>query len=163
MHVPKSASIPLNEIFAIHEHNSLPNTFSIFQFALASRRKLVHDFTCTNADECSQWIVLLRSIVFCTPIADKDVKDFNKKRKLLVVINPFSGTKAARRDFNLQVKPILDGAHLTYNVIETTHAGHATEIAKTFKLSETTEIATLGGDGILNEVRISKYTCFTQF
>ena len=93
----------------------------------------------------------MRSIVFATPVADND-QDFNKKRRLLVIVNPFSGTKAAKKLFTNDVKPILDVAHLSYQVIETTHAGHATEIAKTFKLGEFTEIAACGGDGILNEV-----------
>lgn len=79
-------------------------------------------------------------------------EDFNKKRNLLVIVNPFSGQKKAPSLIETYAKPILDVAHLKYKIIQTEGPEHATKIAQTLNLNEYTEIACCGGDGILNEV-----------
>lgn len=50
-----------------------------------------------------------------------------KKRKILILINPFSGRRLAAANWII-ARPILDKAYLDYDVIETQRAGHAYDI-----------------------------------
>ena len=52
-------------------------------------------------------------------------------KPLLVLINPASGTKLARRMFRTILQPELDKKHITYDVVETEYAGHAKQIVLT--------------------------------
>ena len=45
------------------------------------------------------------------------------KKPLLVLINPYSGTKLASKLFRTVVKPELDQRRLLYEVLETEYAG----------------------------------------
>jgi diacylglycerol kinase family enzyme len=49
------------------------------------------------------------------------------KRKILILVNPFSGRRLAARNW-LIAKEIIDKAYLEYKVIETERAGHAYDI-----------------------------------
>ena len=47
-----------------------------------------------------------------------------QKRKLLVLLNPFSGGGAAARSWELS-QPIIEKAHVDITLIRTERAGHA--------------------------------------
>ena len=47
----------------------------------------------------------------------------DKQKSLLVLINPYSGTKLASKLFRTVVKPELDQRRLLYEVLETEYAG----------------------------------------
>ena len=46
-----------------------------------------------------------------------------KQKSLLILINPYSGTKVAQKLFKTIVKPELEQRHLSYEVVETEYAG----------------------------------------
>ncbi|KAI8866575.1 hypothetical protein GQ42DRAFT_72075 [Ramicandelaber brevisporus] len=70
----------------------------------------------------------------------------------VVLVNPFSGTHKSLSSWREVVRPMLDIAGVTYNVVETTHKGHAAEVAQTLDIEQTRAIITVSGDGLLHEV-----------
>lgn len=50
-----------------------------------------------------------------------------RRRKLLVLVNPFSGRRLAAANWEI-AKPILEKAHIDMKVIMTERAGHAYDI-----------------------------------
>jgi len=76
------------------------------------------------------------------------------KKPLLVLINPYSGTKLASKLFRTVVKPELDQRRLLYEVLETEYAGQAEEVARsTDNLNEKySGFIIISGDGLVHEV-----------
>jgi len=50
-----------------------------------------------------------------------------RKRKILVLVNPFSGRRLAARNWEI-ARPILEKAYIEMKVIMTERAGHAYDI-----------------------------------
>ena len=74
------------------------------------------------------------------------------KRKILVLINPFSGRRQAAANW-LIARPILEKAHVEMKVIETERANHAYEIVHNdLKQGDYDGIVTVSGDGLIHEV-----------
>ncbi|KAI9222313.1 ATP-NAD kinase-like domain-containing protein [Blastocladiella britannica] len=73
-------------------------------------------------------------------------------RRLLLVINPFSGRKRGGRVAKSVVIPALRiaGTHLI-DVVETTGPAHATELAQTTDIGRYEGAMLVGGDGIVHE------------
>ncbi len=70
---------------------------------------------------------------------------------LLIIANPFSGGRRGREVLGL-VHPILDKADREMTVRETTHQGHAAEMASELDLSPYDAVGVIGGDGTISEV-----------
>ena len=77
-----------------------------------------------------------------------------KTKQLLILINPASGTRLARKMFRNIVKPNLDERQLTYEVIETEYAGHAENLVMSMVGLKDTyfAIVVISGDGLIHEV-----------
>eukprot|EP00300_Choanocystis_sp_HF-7_P041081 c7708_g1_i1.p1 GENE.c7708_g1_i1~~c7708_g1_i1.p1 ORF type:complete len:372 (+),score=82.75 c7708_g1_i1:539-1654(+) len=71
-------------------------------------------------------------------------------RRWLIVLNPVSGNGKSRHTINNIVAPILDLADIVFDVTETKHQRHATEIAQSLG-EEYTHLAISGGDGLVAE------------
>lgn len=74
--------------------------------------------------------------------------------KLLIFINPASGTKLARKMFRSILVPLLDQHELSYEVIETEYAGHAQDFVESCQdlKSRYSSIVIVSGDGLIHEV-----------
>ncbi|KAJ3148805.1 hypothetical protein HDU86_007360 [Geranomyces michiganensis] len=72
-------------------------------------------------------------------------------RSVLVLLNPFSGTKRGRKYYRTVVKPMFDIAGVSVHLHETTHINHATEITRSINLNPYSAIVTIGGDGVFHE------------
>ncbi|MEX0827701.1 MAG: diacylglycerol kinase family protein, partial [Haliea sp.] len=77
--------------------------------------------------------------------ADKSPAVPAKRHIVNIIVNPKAGRYCSKR-----MQRILDGINATTHVIETTHAGHARELAET--LSPDCPVFVAGGDGTVNEV-----------
>ncbi|GAB4027955.1 diacylglycerol/lipid kinase family protein [Spirosoma koreense] len=72
---------------------------------------------------------------------------------VLAIVNPLSGTTSAEQKKALQDSFMRQADALGYapDVIQTTHPGHATELATAAVAQGVTRILTIGGDGTINE------------
>ena len=77
--------------------------------------------------------------------ADKPPVVLSGRHIINIIVNPKAGRYCSKR-----MHRILAGVEATTHVIETTHAGHASELAKTLPPDYPVFVA--GGDGTINEV-----------
>lgn len=73
-------------------------------------------------------------------------------KHLVFIVNPFSGT-SDKSDFLNKINQNLDLSKFTFEVVYTTHPGHAHEIASKYKGDDKVyALIAVGGDGTVNEV-----------
>ena len=73
-------------------------------------------------------------------------------RPLLILVNPNSGSGAAKRRYEAEVAPFFKKINLVTEVLVTKRAGHAEEIGRTIDASKYRGVVTASGDGLLYEV-----------
>lgn len=78
----------------------------------------------------------------------------NGKKKALLVINPISGT-ISKEGLAERVRSRLEPCGFEVEVVETTHAGHASQLATEAARLGYYAVLTAGGDGTVNEVASS--------
>lgn len=78
-------------------------------------------------------------------------------RTMYLLVNPHGGLK---RGLHLleQIRPILESADISLNIIETMHAGHAAELAHTLDMEKSDGLIAIGGDGTLHEIVNGMFT-----
>ncbi|KAG8898614.1 sphinganine kinase lcb4 [Tulasnella sp. 417] len=69
----------------------------------------------------------------------------------MIFVNPASGQGRGRSIFDKRLNPILEAAHCSFDVVYTTHGGHAGELCLTLPLTYDAVI-TVSGDGTPYEV-----------
>ncbi|XP_061181665.1 sphingosine kinase 2-like isoform X1 [Saccostrea echinata] len=74
------------------------------------------------------------------------------QRKILVLINPFSGPGKARQIFENGVSSMLEEADISFKMVITEYAGHATEMMRSLDLSAWYGVVIVSGDGLIYEV-----------
>lgn len=73
------------------------------------------------------------------------------KKKILFIVNPISGN--GRKDtIGADIDATLDLSRFDYEIVFTTHAGHATELAAEAATAGVSIVVAVGGDGTVNEV-----------
>lgn len=80
-----------------------------------------------------------------------ECKGLPRTRRLLILINPASGSKKSLKIWTSIVEPILKSSICTYHVIFTTHSGHAAEIAEQMNVDAYDVVSCVSGDGMLHE------------
>ena len=73
------------------------------------------------------------------------------KKKIMFIVNPVSGTSGKKRIQKL-IKERLNKDIYDYEIVETEHVGHATELAAKAADEGTDIVCAVGGDGTVNEV-----------
>ena len=73
-------------------------------------------------------------------------------KRLLVIINPFAGTKQAQVVANRSIFPMLQQAGVEYEVLLTSYAGHARELVRQEASDRWKGIVVVSGDGLMYEV-----------
>lgn len=71
--------------------------------------------------------------------------------KLLVILNPKSGSGRGRESFQRRVHPILSEAEMPYDVFITRHSDYARDFVRSRDLSQWSGLVLVGGDGIVYE------------
>jgi diacylglycerol kinase (ATP) len=70
--------------------------------------------------------------------------------KVLYIVNPISGR--GKKDHILRnVRTVMDGSGIPYEIVETTGPGHASELSARAVASGVKTIVAIGGDGTVNE------------
>ena len=157
-------TVPLESVFAVHKKAETNNIFTLFTFQSKDVRKVLYEFEVVsnnNEEETKKWIENTRILTFrldqCEEgsevLSSVGTNDFGSQRRVLLLLNPFSGKKQGIKLFEKHVKPMLDVAHLSYVVIKTEHAQHALQYCKeSDEILNFTDIVGMGGDGIIYEI-----------
>ena len=80
------------------------------------------------------------------------IPKFSQRNPILFVLNPFGGTRAASKLYNRLIQPLIKISCLPYELIETSHAKHATSIAHNLDFDKYSGIVTISGDGVFHEI-----------
>lgn len=75
-----------------------------------------------------------------------------RRKRIKVLINPFGGQGAALKIYNKHIATIFAAARCELDVEQTTHNGHAVEIAQALDINKYDAVACCSGDGIPHEV-----------
>ncbi|XP_053606173.1 sphingosine kinase 2-like [Plodia interpunctella] len=102
-----------------------------------------------NNKEAQKWRATLKCLIGGHPVTY--TPPINEK-KLLVLLNPKSGTGKARELFQTKVAPILQEAEVPYDLHVTKYAQYAREFVRTRNIYSWRGIVAVGGDGVLFEV-----------
>ncbi|MBW0506001.1 hypothetical protein O181_045716 [Austropuccinia psidii MF-1] len=74
-----------------------------------------------------------------------------RHRRILVISNPFSGSGKASKISSDTLEPILKASPAQFEIISTTHPGHAAQIAQEINIHDFNVVACISGDGLLHE------------
>ncbi|CDW91094.1 UNKNOWN [Stylonychia lemnae] len=107
-----------------------------------------------------EWCIIIQNAAEGAPQSDGKHKkivlifliEFPKKRRVLVLVNPFSGRRLAARMWEI-ARPILEKAHIDMKIVMTERAGHAYDMVNLeIKQGDYDGIVTVSGDGLIHEV-----------
>lgn len=87
---------------------------------------------------------------FCS--AQQECHSAWRGKRVLIMVNPYGGNKTSRKGVQKVVQPMFDKAGIKYDVVDTTHAGHAKELVAKLKLSQYEAIIVVSGDGMFHEL-----------
>ncbi|KAJ8683243.1 hypothetical protein QAD02_019035 [Eretmocerus hayati] len=116
-----------------------------------------------NLREASRWRLALQCLLHKLPVpkpymspAHRNLHSLlaatpNDPRKLLVILNPKSGSGRGRENFQRRVHPILAEAEMPYDIFITRHSDYARDFVRSRDLSQWSGIVLVGGDGIVYE------------
>ncbi|KAL5336941.1 ATP-NAD kinase-like domain-containing protein [Aspergillus crustosus] len=90
--------------------------------------------------------------IWCSRLFNLAYGNAQRYKRLKVLINPFGGKGTAARLYRTYAEPIFAAAHCELDVQETTHGGHATELAEQIDISAYDAIVCCSGDGLPYEV-----------
>lgn len=113
-----------------------------------------------NMREAEKWYKVLKTLrnnhfLLCNL---QRVDSFEKKfslsetKRLLILLNPKSGSGKAREIFHQQVVPILNEAEVVYDLHVTKHCQYAYDFVRLKNLAIWNGIAAIGGDGLFHEI-----------
>nr|XP_046255806.1 sphingosine kinase 2 [Scatophagus argus] len=120
-----------------------------------SRRRQVRAYLAESRTEAERWSAavqcLLRDV---TVTADTEFSRslLPRPRRLLLLVNPFSGRGQAMQWCQTHILPMIREANISYNLIQTERQNHARELIREIPLSEWDGIVIVSGDGLLHEV-----------
>lgn len=106
-----------------------------------------------NMHEADRWYRALRWQLHQT-LEDifVDRLDSTRRSRVLVLLNPKSGSGNAREVFNMHVAPVLNEAEVPYDLYVTKHSNYAIEFMSTRRLDDWCTIIAVGGDGLFHEI-----------
>ncbi|EDO15544.1 hypothetical protein Kpol_1042p1 [Vanderwaltozyma polyspora DSM 70294] len=85
-------------------------------------------------------------------ILERSYRGTKRKRKILVIINPYGGKGNAKKLFMTKCYPLLIASRCTVDLAYTKFSGHAITLAEALDINKYDTIACASGDGIPYEV-----------
>ncbi|KAL8167400.1 hypothetical protein V2J09_008899 [Rumex salicifolius] len=159
--------------FTVHSYPIKSPSCGLSCFMKSKRSLKDFRFLAPSTDEAFQWVSGFADqhcFINCLPhplvSSKKQASDFvsnddpfephirsKTPPQMLVILNPRSGRGRSTKVFHGVVEPIFKLAGFKLEVVKTTSAGHAKELAATVDFSTCPDgIVCVGGDGIVNEV-----------
>ncbi|KAI9007599.1 ATP-NAD kinase-like domain-containing protein [Hyaloraphidium curvatum] len=124
-------------------------------------RVVWHAFECDEPPEAAEWVRVLRTLARGDDIP-RSTNGPERAPRAFMLVNPFSGTKAAPKRYRDVVAPMLRLAGFEPHMLETQRAKHAIEIARDLPASDLlpvdpdrppyARLATVSGDGLFHEM-----------
>ncbi|XP_037308658.2 sphingosine kinase 2 [Pungitius pungitius] len=120
-----------------------------------SRRRQVRAYLAESRCEAERWSAavqcLLRGV---TVTADTEFSRslLPRPRRLMLLVNPFSGRGQAMQWCQTHILPMIREANISYNLIQTERQNHARELIREISLTDWDGIIIVSGDGLLHEV-----------
>lgn len=105
-------------------------------------------FKFNSPEHCASWRAALATALV-TGTATAPVLP---RRHVLVLVNPYGGTKKAQAVWERVVAPVFADAGLTCEVVATQYSGHAYQLARAMQLDRYDGVCTVSGDGLVMEV-----------
>ena len=137
-------TLPVNNFLsAVRRGASTTIVYFPLDKKLGVRRQCTLDFLMNSPEQAQSWVESINTLL---------IGEGGKRRHILVLVNPFSGTKEAPERWTSIVQPTFDLAGVTYEMIETEYQGHARQIAQHLDLSKYDVLTTLSGDGLFWEL-----------
>ncbi|KAL7874628.1 hypothetical protein SRHO_G00055980 [Serrasalmus rhombeus] len=120
-----------------------------------SRRRQVRAFLAESRGEAEKWNAAVQCLLRGLDVSA--TTEFSKSmlprpRRLLLLVNPFSGRGQAMQWCQTHILPMIREANISYNLIQTERQNHARELIREISLHEWDGIIIVSGDGLLHEV-----------
>ncbi|XP_030640661.1 sphingosine kinase 2 [Chanos chanos] len=120
-----------------------------------SRRRQVRAYLAESRQEAEKWFAAVQCLLRGVPVSA--TTEFSKSllprpRRLLLLVNPFSGRGQAMQWCQTHILPMIREANISYNLIQTERQNHARELVREISLPEWDGIIIISGDGLLHEV-----------
>ncbi|XP_020783539.2 LOW QUALITY PROTEIN: sphingosine kinase 2 [Boleophthalmus pectinirostris] len=120
-----------------------------------SRRRQVRAYLSESRTEAERWSAAVQCLLRGVPVtADTEFSRslLPRPRRLLLLVNPFSGRGQAMQWCQTHILPMIREANISYNLIQTERQNHARELIREISLPEWDGIIIVSGDGLLHEV-----------
>ncbi|XP_007254565.2 sphingosine kinase 2 isoform X1 [Astyanax mexicanus] len=120
-----------------------------------SRRRQVRVYLAESRAEAEKWNAAIQCLLRGMDVSSST--EFSKSmlprpRRLLLLVNPFSGRGQAMQWCQTHILPMIREANISYNLIQTERQNHARELVREISLHEWDGIIIVSGDGLLHEV-----------
>ncbi|XP_051921876.1 sphingosine kinase 2 [Hippocampus zosterae] len=120
-----------------------------------SRRRQVRAYLAESRSEAERWSAAVQCLLRGVPVTSET--EFSRSllprpRRLLLLVNPFSGRGQAMQWCQTHILPMIREANISYNLIQTERQNHARELIREISLPEWDGVVIISGDGLLHEV-----------
>ncbi|KAJ8287872.1 hypothetical protein COCON_G00005310 [Conger conger] len=120
-----------------------------------SRRRQVRAYLAESRVEAERWSAAVQCLLRGVRVSS--TTEFSRSllprpRRLLLLVNPFSGRGQAMQWCQSHILPMIREANISYNLIQTERQNHARELIREISLPEWDGIVIVSGDGLLHEV-----------
>ncbi|XP_066568884.1 sphingosine kinase 2 [Amia ocellicauda] len=120
-----------------------------------ARRRQVRAFLAEARPEAERWAVAVQCLLAGVPVSASTEfcrSLLPRPRRLLLLVNPFSGRGQAMQLCQSHILPMIREAGISYNLIQTERQYHARDLVREISLPEWDGIVIVSGDGLLHEV-----------
>ncbi|CAL8290462.1 unnamed protein product [Merluccius merluccius] len=120
-----------------------------------SRRRQLRAYLAESRPEAERWSAAVQCLlrgVMVTADTEFSRSLLPRPRRLLLLVNPFSGRGQAMQWCQTHILPMVREANISYNLIQTERQNHARELIREISLPEWDGIIIISGDGLLHEV-----------
>ncbi|KAK3571759.1 hypothetical protein QTP86_018724, partial [Hemibagrus guttatus] len=154
--------LPLSELAGCNcPRAPAPPLFVLYWYPMGRRRRgvakrrQVRAYLAESRAEAEKWNTAVHCLLRGIDISV--YTEFNKSllprpRRLLLLVNPFSGRGLAMQWCQTHILPMISQANISYNLIQTERQNHARELIREISLHEWDGIVIVSGDGLLHEV-----------